>query len=1271
MRKTKDLANEYPYLDLLSDNSPHVSKDYYEEAAILDKQISAPDVCNIAVVAKYGAGKSSAINTYLSRYRNKKSLCEKLRKDKKDLGRPEKNKYTRISLSTFNNNNYDETAIERSILQQLLYSRKKEKLPNSKIERTNKTSILKSVLFALLFACTIVSLILTGIEFTLFGRDAATAGATSIWGYEWEKFVLLGTSTVLIFGVIIWLLHYKKLKRIKYKDLEADMVQDDQNRSVQVTNLINKFVDEVLYFFECVDVDLVIFEDLDRLPTTEIFVKLRELNTIINNSAKRNNKVTFLYAVKDDLFKTEEERAKFFEFILPVVPVINPITAKSEMDKMVGELVKINDRMKLSNKFIKGISTYVPDMRILKNTFNDYIMLFHKIIEDKNASVYLRAENLFALCLYKNLFPYDYALLEKNEGLIPLVINLDKLRKKCITKIDEDIKECNKRIEEIAKNKINSFEELKGIFLVQLAKCKSSNATASVSPWAITTFEGLDYSRLQHPNGNQNYYGQRNGVILSGEKEVRTPRGERFIDIEKRIKAREAGEKEKISEKLTELNKEKQAILQWNLKNIVDAEGVELCFDENLSEDYRLLVKLSLNNDGGFLKFLSSKFIDVIDKDDVAKIEKAYKEFISAEMPESRIEAQINYLKFLIAQNYIDEHYIEYTSNYKAEKLSPNDIKVVQDIQRRVINFSTPIESIENVIDWLDNEDFKYVAILNKCILDNIDVLQAISNKDNDKKYKNLITLLSDTTNVQVLETLSEYCLVADDDRIDCLVKNIINKRKTLLSELLSNDKIENKRKDVILAAAIKYLNDFDDILGVVNIRDYVENSSTYLKAFAIVDDDDLVRKFLVQFRPMFKRLESYGRENTIQQYIISEKMYEINLNNLAYILNVEISDRESKYFSSNFTFILSAGDEALISYITADINNYVKNVLLNSNVTCKDEDKNKIIALLTNDTLSNENKVSLLHKVQLDLEDITQFSADLYETLFSTDNVEPSWLNIEYAYEVKGFNCVKEFIEKHDKFTGNFVELPGIKDETATKLINDILLQLDSKAVQAAIKTMPVKTKLLALSKEIPESNMLLFVSHRKIWYENSDLKNLINKPKLLLEYVRAYAKDLLDNFGNVMPANLSQELIALIVSDKKIDVELRKKVVAHYSNYIKISGFAQKYAEFILEGNSVSTSILWQFSTENIDTETKLQILTICNYGGVLPDNARLKEYIMSLGESYKAMYDRKLKETRVSNTKENKQLLDFLKDNNLIISYHKAPKQEQYIAKIANVV
>ena len=67
-RKEKvEVVNDYPYLDLLSDNSPQAFPEYYEDAAILNKQINEPNVYNIAVVAKYGAGKSSVINTYLRR----------------------------------------------------------------------------------------------------------------------------------------------------------------------------------------------------------------------------------------------------------------------------------------------------------------------------------------------------------------------------------------------------------------------------------------------------------------------------------------------------------------------------------------------------------------------------------------------------------------------------------------------------------------------------------------------------------------------------------------------------------------------------------------------------------------------------------------------------------------------------------------------------------------------------------------------------------------------------------------------------------------------------------------------------------------------------------------------------------------------------------------------------------------------------------------------------------------------------------------------------
>lgn len=111
--KSKDEVNNEKFIDsdMLLDNAPVDSDDYGVEAQILDAQIKKEGVNNIAVVAPYGAGKSSAITTYLKRYR--KSRCGK-------------SKYIQISLADFNQDDentqsdYSENAIERSILQQLL-----------------------------------------------------------------------------------------------------------------------------------------------------------------------------------------------------------------------------------------------------------------------------------------------------------------------------------------------------------------------------------------------------------------------------------------------------------------------------------------------------------------------------------------------------------------------------------------------------------------------------------------------------------------------------------------------------------------------------------------------------------------------------------------------------------------------------------------------------------------------------------------------------------------------------------------------------------------------------------------------------------------------------------------------------------------------------------------------------------------------------------------------------------------------------------------------
>ena len=284
----------------LLDNSPVVNEEYNEDADILNQQIKNPNIKNIAVVGKIGSGKSSVVETYLDRYRRKKLLKKddkkidkiKYKHDKKEVKKHNKeitnSKFIKISLATFNDKIFEENDIEKSVLQQLLYSQNKNKLPNSKIERTNKSSWRKTLLFTSSLTLFIISSILFGLNVT---------SANLLGNVVWLSYLFLGIMAVSILGILYYCIYYKIFKKIKYKDFELE-TQDNKNTS----SLINKLIDEILYFFECIDADLVIFEDLDRLYSGEIFVKLRELNTIINNSSnKKCNKITFLYAVKSEV----------------------------------------------------------------------------------------------------------------------------------------------------------------------------------------------------------------------------------------------------------------------------------------------------------------------------------------------------------------------------------------------------------------------------------------------------------------------------------------------------------------------------------------------------------------------------------------------------------------------------------------------------------------------------------------------------------------------------------------------------------------------------------------------------------------------------------------------------------------------------------------------------------------------------------------------------------------------------------------------------------
>ena len=83
----------------------------------------------------------------------------------------------------------------------------------------------------------------------------------------------------------------------------------------------NRHIDEILYVLEKITTakrkdrfDGIVIEDLDRFETTDIFLKLRELNLLLNESKVVGRKIFFIYAVRDDMFK-DAERVKCFDYI--------------------------------------------------------------------------------------------------------------------------------------------------------------------------------------------------------------------------------------------------------------------------------------------------------------------------------------------------------------------------------------------------------------------------------------------------------------------------------------------------------------------------------------------------------------------------------------------------------------------------------------------------------------------------------------------------------------------------------------------------------------------------------------------------------------------------------------------------------------------------------------------------------------------------------------------------------------------------------------------
>lgn len=86
---------------------------------------------------------------------------------------------------------------------------------------------------------------------------------------------------------------------------------------------------------------------------------LRELNSLLNNYDKIHSKIVFVYAVKDDIFR-DEDRTKFFDFIIPVVPIINSTNSGEVLTAMLERAQVSGTKHNISQEFILDVFPTSP-----------------------------------------------------------------------------------------------------------------------------------------------------------------------------------------------------------------------------------------------------------------------------------------------------------------------------------------------------------------------------------------------------------------------------------------------------------------------------------------------------------------------------------------------------------------------------------------------------------------------------------------------------------------------------------------------------------------------------------------------------------------------------------------------------------------------------------------------------------------------------------------------------------------------------------------------
>lgn len=415
--------------------------DVYEEA--IDYVFNNPDVKNVAISGAYSAGKSSVLASYKKRHN--------------DL------RFLHISLAHFKSpDQEDETEVKESVLEGKILNQLIHQIPSDKIPQTH-FRVKKRISPVSIIIKTLETIaLLTAIIYFMFFDSWKSY--VSVLPDNWLKSILelsahpyalmvdgiiiITLSSFLIYGLIKIQKNNNVFRKLNLQGNEIEIFEESDD------SYFDKYLNEVLYLFENVDADVIVFEDMDRFNANKIFERLREVNTLANIQLQKENKkiLRFFYLLRDDIF-ISKDRTKFFDYFVPVVPVVD---SSNSYDQFISHFKKGGLFEKFNESFLQGLSLYIDDMRLLKNIYNEFVIYYNRLNITE-----LDCNKMLAIIAYKNLFPRDFADLQLNQGFIYTIFaNKDSFVAEEIEKLDKQISEKSNEIDMAKNEHLSTIKEL-------------------------------------------------------------------------------------------------------------------------------------------------------------------------------------------------------------------------------------------------------------------------------------------------------------------------------------------------------------------------------------------------------------------------------------------------------------------------------------------------------------------------------------------------------------------------------------------------------------------------------------------------------------------------------------------------------------------------------------------------------------------------------------------------------------------------------------------